>query len=387
VSEPGARLRIDVRKHFAALDLEVQLDVGPEVLVLFGPSGSGKTTTLNAVAGLIDPDAGEITFDGEVFFRRARQGAPVRLPARKRRVGYVFQDYALFPHLTAAQNVSYALRGRQDASARAAALLARVGLTHVAGLRPDELSGGQKQRVAIARALAAERALLLLDEPFAAFDAAVRERLQQELRALQRELGLVVIYVTHRIEDAFALGDRIAVLMEGRIAQVGRIDEVFRHPASPEVAGVLGIRNLFNAHIVTAAPDTVLDWDGLHLHAPPEVGVSGDMVTAYIRPEDVKIVYPDRPLTSVVRENIVDATVLTGWRDQAFRILRVRLSNRHELEVRFPAYSYAPLSLEPGESVRLALRRDGIVVLRAPDVVRDTGLAAHSRQPDAKEDR
>jgi molybdate transport system ATP-binding protein len=257
----------------------------------------------------------------------------------------------------------------------------------VAGLRPDELSGGQKQRVAIARALAAERALLLLDEPFAAFDAAVRERLQQELRALQRELGLVVIYVTHRIEDAFALGDRIAVLMEGRIAQVGRIDEVFRHPASPEVAGVLGIRNLFNAHIVTAAPDTVLDWDGLHLHAPPEGGVSGDMVTAYIRPEDVKIVYPDRPLTSVVRENIVDATVLTGWRDQAFRILRVRLSNRHELEVRFPAYSYAPLSLEPGESVRLALRRDGIVVLRAPDVVRDTGLAAHSRQPDAKEDR
>ena len=387
MSDTRARLRIDLRKHYAALDLEVRLDVGSEVLVLFGPSGSGKTTTLNAVAGLTDPDAGEITFDDVVFFRRSRPGAPVRLPARKRRVGYVFQDYALFPHLTAAQNVSYALRGRADAGARAAALLARVGLAHVADLRPDELSGGQKQRVAIARALAAERALLLLDEPFAAFEAAVRERLQQELRALQRELGLVVLYVTHRIEDAFALGDRIAVLMEGHIAQVGRIDEVFRHPASPEVAGVLGIRNLFNARIVGNAPDTVLDWDGLCLHAPPEPGVIGDMVTAYIRPEDVKIVYPDRPLTSVVRENIVAATVLTGWRDQAFRILRVRLPNQHELEVRFPAYSYAPLSLEPGEAVRLALRRDGIVVLRAPGVVQSTGLAAHSGEPHAKEER
>jgi molybdate transport system ATP-binding protein len=387
VSNAGARLRIDLRKHFAALHLDVHLEAGPEVLVLFGPSGSGKTTTLNAVAGLIDPDAGEITFDDVVFFRRARPGTPVRLPARKRRVGYVFQDYALFPHLTAAQNVSYALRGQQDANVRATALLARVGLAHVADLRPDELSGGQKQRVAIARALAAERALLLLDEPFAAFEAAVRERLQQELRALQRELGLVVIYVTHRIEDAFALGDRIAVLIEGRIAQVGRIDEVFRHPASPEVAGVLGIRNLFNARIVGNAPDTVLDWDGLCLHAPPEPGVVGDMVTAYIRPEDVKIVYPDRPLTSVVRENIVDATVLTGWRDQAFRILRVRLPNQHELEVRFPAYSYAQLLLEPGETVRLALRRDGIVVLRAPGVVRGPGHAAHSSDADAKEER
>ncbi len=357
------RLRIDVRKRFSALDLAVQLEVGAEVLVLFGPSGSGKTTTLNLIAGLVDPDEGEIAFDDSTFFRRGRPGSPARLPARRRRVGYVFQDYALFPHLTAEENVAYSLRGQSDARTKAAALLDRVGLRHVATLRPAELSGGQQQRVAIARALAADRPLLLLDEPFAAFEAGVRELLQQELRALQRDLGLVVVYVTHRVEDAFALGDRIAVLAAGRIAQVGPIDEVFRRPISPEVAAVLGIRNLFRARCVEAGPDTVLDWDGLVLHAPPEPGAAGETVTAYIRPEDVKVVYPDRPLSTVVRENLVDAAILATWRDHAFRILRVRLPNEHELEVRFPAHSYSRLTLEPGQPVRLALRRDGIVIL------------------------
>ena len=363
MSESAARLRIDVRKRFASLDLDVQLHASTEVMVLFGPSGSGKTSTLNAVAGLLEPDEGEITFDDVVFFRRSRPGVPGRLPARKRHVGYVFQDYALFPHLTAAENVGYALRGRPDAQSRAIELLGRVGLERVADMRPDQLSGGQKQRVAIARALAAQRALLLLDEPFAAFEAAVRERLQQELRSLQRELGLVVLYVTHRIEDAFALGDRIAVLIAGRIAQVGRLEDVFRHPANQDVARVLGIRNLFRARMAGHGDDTVIDWDGLCLHAPPDPRPRGRIVTAYIRPEDVKIVYPDRPLSSVVRENMVDATIVAGWRDQSFRILRVRLPNEHELEVRFPALSYAPLSLESGETVKLALRRDGIVLL------------------------
>ena len=358
-----SRLRIDVRRRFPALDLDVQFDVGTEVMVLFGPSGSGKTSTLNAIAGLLEPDAGEITFDDATFFRRGRPGAPVRLPARRRRLGYVFQDYALFPHLTALENVAYALRGRPDARDRALALLDRVGLAPIADQRPDALSGGQQQRVAIARALAADRHLLLLDEPFAAFEAAVRERLQQELRALQRELGLVVVYVTHRVEDAFALGDRIAVLVDGRIAQVGPIDHVFRHPASPRVATVLGIRNLFAARVAADGADTLLDWDGLRLAVPPLDRAAGETVTAYIRPEDVKIVYPDRPLTSAVRENVVEAEILAGWRDQSFRILRVLLPNGHELEVRFPAFSYAPLPLEPGQVATLALRREGIVVL------------------------
>jgi molybdate transport system ATP-binding protein len=362
------RLRVDFEKRFPALDMAVRLDAGAEVLVLFGPSGSGKSTVLNVLAGLIDPDAGEVAFGSDIFFRRGRPGPRVRLPARKRRVGYVFQEYALFPHLSAADNVAYALRGRPDARARSLALLDRVGLARVADARPAALSGGQQQRVAIARALAADRSLLLLDEPFAAFEAAVRERLQLELRALQREFGLCVIYVTHRVEDAFALGDRIAVLQSGRIAQCGNIDDVFRHPVTPEVAGVLGIRNLFEATVLAVDGETRLDWDGLELVTPPADLGTGTRVTAYIRPEDVKIVYPDRPLGAAVRENLVEVRILDRFRDAAFRILRVRLPNGRELEVRFPAYSYAPLPLEPGDTIRIALRREGIVLLTGPDM-------------------
>lgn len=360
----GVRLRLEVEKRFPTLDLQVRLEAGTGTTVLFGPSGSGKTSTLNAIAGLLEPDAGEITFDGVTFFRRRRPGAAVHLPARRRRIGYVFQDYALFPHLTAAGNVAYALGRGADARRRAGELLERLGLAHVADQLPGALSGGQQQRVAIARALAAQRSLLLLDEPFAAFEAAVRERLQQELRELQRSFRLCVLYVTHRVEDAFALGDHIAVMRAGGIAQAGPIDEVFRHPASPEVAGVLGIRNLFEATaVVTPDGETRLDWNGLELVVPPAALEPGLTVTAYIRPEDVKVVYPDRPLGSTVRENIVDAVILDRFRDAAFRILRVRLPNGRELEVRFPAQSYSPLPLEPGNPVRLALRRDGIVVL------------------------
>lgn len=359
------RLLIDVEKRLGGFELSVQLEVGTEVLVLFGPSGGGKTTTLNAVAGLVEPDAGEIVMDGDVLFRGHRPGPSIHLPARKRRVGYVLQDYALFPHLTALENVAFGLGRDASSRARALALLERVSMAPSANRRPRELSGGQQQRVAIARALAVQPRLLLLDEPFAALEAPVRERLQQELRGLQRDLGLVVLYVTHRIEDAFAMGDRIAVIRDGRIEQVGPIDDVFRRPVSSQVAEVLGIRNVFHARVTRAEGEVLLDWDGIPLHAPPEPVAEGDVVTAYIRPEDIKIVYPDRPLMRAVRENLIDAEILESHRNAAFRVLRVRTPNGQAIEVRFPAYSYAPLSLEPGDRVRIALRREGIVVLES----------------------
>ncbi len=198
----GPRLLVNVEKRLAGLDLHVQLAVGSETLVLFGPSGAGKTTTLNLIAGLMPADAGEITLDGQTLLRKGRPGAAVNLPARQRRIGYVFQHYALFPHLTALDNVAYPLRAgrlgrlRPEDRQQAQALLARMHMEHLAGRFPHQLSGGQQQRVAIARALAADPQVLLLDEPFNALDAGVRERLQQDLRAVQAEQGLAVIYVT-----------------------------------------------------------------------------------------------------------------------------------------------------------------------------------------------
>ncbi|MBO2528279.1 MAG: hypothetical protein CW348_00205 [Thermobifida sp.] len=195
-----------------------------------------------------------IEFDGAAFFRRNRPGPRVDLPARRRGVGYVMQDYALFPHMTVLENVMFPLRGAPDREARALALLERVSVAHLAHERPGSLSGGQQQRVVIARALAANGGLLLLDEPFAALDGPIRERLQADLRTLQRELRLVMILVTHRLEDAFALGDRIAVLRAGRLEQVGPIEDVVRRPATRGVAEIMGIRNLLRAHRILDLP-------------------------------------------------------------------------------------------------------------------------------------
>ncbi|MBI4640194.1 MAG: ABC transporter ATP-binding protein [Candidatus Tectomicrobia bacterium] len=367
-----ARLTVEIEKKLAAFSLRLQLEVHAEILVLFGPSGAGKTMTLNAIAGLMTPDSGEIVLDGKPFFRKHRPGLAVNVPARKRRVGYVFQHYALFPHRTALENVAYALWRQRNGQKRAMELLERMRLAHLADRYPSELSGGQQQRIAIARALATEPQVLLLDEPFSALDAAVRERLQRGLRSLQREFGLVVLYVTHRLEDAFATGHRLAVIHEGQVEQIGPIEEVFHRPANYQAAEIMGVRNLFHARVVDSTPEgLILDWDGLPLEAPPQPARVGEIVTAYIRPEEVKVIYPDRPLMNAVRHNQVSGKILDSHLNPDFRTLRVFILNGHELEVRFPVYAYTPLRLMPGEEVMLSLRKEGVVILH-----RETNEAA-----------
>lgn len=373
-SEPSTnnpRLLVDVEKRLAGLDLHVQLAVGSETLVLFGPSGAGKTTTLNLIAGLAAPDAGEITLDGQTLLRQQRPGAAVNVPTRRRRIGYVFQHYALFPHLTALDNVAYPLRAgrlvrlRPEARQQAQALLARMHMQHLASRFPFELSGGQQQRVAIARALAAQPQVLLLDEPFNAVDTGVRERLQQDLRAVQAEQGLAVIYVTHRLEDAFALGHRLTVLAEGRVQQAGLIDEVFRRPANGRVAQIMGLRNLFQARVLAATPERLLlDWAGVAIEAPPQGVEAGAEATVYIRPEDVKFLYPDRPLMGVVQRNQVGGVVLDQQAGSGLRRWRVLLANGCEVEASAPDHAYASLALAAGQPVQVSLRRDAMVVLR-----------------------
>ncbi len=357
-------LSADFTVNRQAFRLHVRLEIGAEILVLFGPSGSGKTTTLNAIAGIVTPERGCITLAGQVLFRRQEGTRPVNLPARQRRVGYVFQHYALFPHLTALENVAYPLRGPAR-HRQAMALLERLNLTRLADRYPHELSGGQQQRVAIARALAAAPRLLLLDEPFSALDLAVRQHLQRDLAALQRELGLPVIYVTHRLEDAFAVGQRLAVMRDGEVAQIGPIEDVFRHPADAHVAGIIGIANLFRSRVIAADVGGVtLDWDGLQLVAPPQAVEVGGMATAYIRPEDVKIIYPDRPLTEAVQRNQTTGRIIENSFRPGARHLLVALPNGHEIEVRHPPSTYAPLNLQVGQEVRLALRREALVLLK-----------------------
>ena len=361
------RLRVDLDYDLGDVHLDLNLEAGTETLVLFGPSGAGKTTLLNAVAGLATPDGGEIRLDDRVFFRRRRPGPSVNLPPRRRRLGYVFQHYALFPHLTALENVAFPLGRSRGGRARGLELLEGMDLAHLAGRYPGQMSGGQQQRVAIARALATDPQALLLDEPFSALDVTLRERFQRDLRELQTRLGLVVLYVTHSLDHAFAVGQRLAVLQQGRIRQIGPVEEVFRFPADRQVAEIMGIRNLFRARVLDATPESLLlDWAGLHLQAPlPPATVQGE-VAVYIRPEDIKLIYPDRPVTRAVAHNQVTGHIRAHLRQAGHQTLRVSLENDHEVEVRFPGYAYIPLALAEGAPIRLALRQDSLVVLQPP---------------------
>jgi iron(III) transport system ATP-binding protein len=262
-----------------ALD-RVDLDVREgEVLALLGPSGCGKTTTLRLIAGFERPDAGSVTLAGALV---AAPGTFV--PPERRRVGVVFQDYALFPHLTVAQNVGYGLRDRAQRAERVAAMLAIVGLEGEAARYPHELSGGQQQRVAMARALAPEPALVLLDEPFSNLDAALRVRMRSEVRAILRAAGATAVFVTHDQEEALSLADRIAVMRSGRVLQVDRPAALYAHPTDRFVATFVGDADLLVGTIDDGAVVTTVG--RLRLAEPN--GLTGAVAVA-LRPEGVRL--------------------------------------------------------------------------------------------------
>jgi iron(III) transport system ATP-binding protein len=210
---------------------------------LLGPSGCGKTTLLRVIAGLEEPDSGEISVGSRILTGNANRVAPER-----RRVGMVFQDGALFPHLTVRDNVAYGLRRSKEARRRAAEVLNLVELSDFGDRYPDELSGGQQQRVAVARALAPGPDVLLLDEPFSSLDADLRERVRNQVVELLAELRITTLFVTHDQEEAFVVGERIAVMNEGRIVQEGPPSEIYHRPIDPWLAHFVGEANLLPAY-------------------------------------------------------------------------------------------------------------------------------------------
>ncbi|MCL4186007.1 MAG: ABC transporter ATP-binding protein [Rhodobacteraceae bacterium] len=238
------------RRGEAAAVERVSFAVGEgELLSLLGPSGCGKTTTLRLIGGFETPDAGRILLRGRDISQ---------LPPEARGIGFVFQDYALFPHLTVLDNVRFGLRrmGRAAAVARAGEMLALVGLADLAARRPHELSGGQQQRVALARTLAVAPPLVLMDEPFSNLDATMRVETRQEVRRLLKAAGSAAILVTHDQEEALALSDRIAVMEAGQLRQLGTPDEIYRNPSSAFVASFLGRSNIVAGRAEGMAADT-----------------------------------------------------------------------------------------------------------------------------------
>ena len=244
------------------LDVELSLGMG-ELHALVGPSGSGKTTVLRSIMGLYRPASGVVRVGDEVWLDTSRG---VSTPTRERRAGMVFQSFALFPHMTALENVEASLGHlrKGERSRRAREALKRVHLAGLEARRPGELSGGQQQRVAVARAIARDPRLLLLDEPFSAVDQVTRRRLYRELVELRAELAMPILLVTHDLEEAMMLADRMTVLHHGRSLQCGTPNEVSRQPRSVTVARLMGHRNLFEGRLSCADGETggKIEWVG-----------------------------------------------------------------------------------------------------------------------------
>ncbi len=327
-------------------DLRIPLDRAP-VTVLFGPSGSGKTTLLRMLAGLQCPDAGSIVFGERAWFDAGRA---IDLPPQQRRAGFLFQDYALFPHLTVTENIAYA-SSRQTARK----LLDTFGLADLADCKPRALSGGEQQRVALARALAAEPALLLLDEPLSALDAPTRSRTRHELRRMLLSGGVPSIVVTHDRMEAVALGDWMAVVVDGRIRQTGPVREVFRRPADLQVAESVGVENVLAAEVAGRESGLLLLQVGDVQIQCVDSGETGP-VFACIRAEDVAITRQMDQVSSA--RNRLAGRVRSVVPEGA--LARVEIDCGFPLVALVTAQSAADLALSEGENVTAVVKATSV---------------------------
>jgi len=339
-------LRATITKRFpagpesAGFTLNIEFEAAPGVTVLYGPSGSGKTLTLDTAAGFVTPDSGRILLNDRILFD---SGAHVHLPPRDRQCGYVFQSYALFPHMTVRANLAFAANRlpRLERHRRIAELLDRFRIADLAGRFPHELSGGQKQRVSIARSLIASPEVLLLDEPANGLDAALRADLHSIILEIRQSLAIPILLVTHNAEECFMLSDRVLIFEGGSIVHRAAPLELLRNPGTESVARLLGGFNLYEAEVVTLDPgrqtsrvrllDTEID--GPHLRGC----FLGDRVVLCMRPEELRIA--TRPGANRIRGFLVRATD---------RMQAVRADFGHDLIVDTPRGDWPALK-ESGE--------------------------------------
>ena len=325
-----------------------------ELMTLLGPSGCGKTTLLSLVAGFLIPDRGEIAIDGR---------GVTDLPTHRREIGIMFQNYALFPHMNVAANVGYGLKMRRtpkpEIARRVADALALVKLAGLEDRRPRQLSGGQQQRVALARALVIRPKVLLLDEPFSALDRNLRASMQVEIKEIQRKLGVTTIFVTHDQSEALSLSDRIAVIAEGRIRQLGTPDEIYRRPIDRFVASFVGDVNVLSARLERSDGATAIVALGLvQVPVPARTlrgAVPGEAVDLFVRPEGLRVAEPG---AAVAAHGVVAAQVYQGGHVDLYVDAPEAVSGRvllrlpgHEGMSRWPPGTRIGLALAAGEAV------------------------------------
>jgi putative spermidine/putrescine transport system ATP-binding protein len=356
-----------IQKHFgetaAVLDFNLAAERG-EFVSFLGPSGCGKTTTLRMIAGFEKPTAGTIVVGGDdITYRSPNQ----------RNVGMVFQSYALFPNMTVAGNIGFGMkvrkRSKADIDKRVRELLELIHLEGRGDRYPWQLSGGQQQRVALARALAIEPQVLLLDEPLSALDAKIRIVLRKEIRAIQRQLGITTVYVTHDQEEALSRSDRVVVMSDGRVEQIGTPSEIYNFPSTAFVASFVGTLNLVTAGVVDAASGR-LSLDGQEVRtskAVADVGPNG-LVTLALRPEGIELGEGDageNRLHGTVEDinflgSIVRIRVKVGDGDDGATPTLIALDAFNEPHLRLPAVDQAvTISFPPEACFVLGAARDG----------------------------
>jgi sulfate transport system ATP-binding protein len=330
----------------AVRDVSLCVETG-ELLALLGPSGSGKTTLLRIIAGLEAPDVGEVRFAGEAATQRS---------ARERGVGFVFQHYALFRHMSVFENVAFGMRvlprrarpSRNEIRNRVMELLSMVQLAGLADRLPAQLSGGQRQRVALARALAVKPRVLLLDEPFGALDAKVRQELRDWLRQLHRELHVTSIFVTHDQDEALEVADRVVVMNQGRVEQIGTPEEVYDRPANPFVYNFLGSVNLFHGRVHNGKAEL----GSLTVDVPQFADISGAPAIGYVRPHNLQVGRSAEDSSSI-------AAVIRHLRPigSIVRLALQRQDTHQTVEAEMTREQFQSLDLSRGEQVYITPTR------------------------------
>lgn len=344
--------------------IAVKFVMGNEIAVILGPSGAGKTSVLNMIAGLLKPDSGYIRLGEKVFHE-----GNVDTPIQKRRVGYVVQNYALFPHLNVWDNLTFGASPPVKME-MAVDLLSLLGLKGLEGRRIQTLSGGQQQRVALGRALMAEPEILLLDEPFAALDNLMRSKLRLDLINIHRKYKLPVILVTHNLDEAFAMGDKIVVMNHGKVVQVGSKEEVFFAPVSPVVGRFVGIKNIFTGYVSKRCPGK----KSLYIDAGEflvETGLlpcrEGAHVTFGIAPSEIMLFREDKELRKEWAQNVIRVIIAGQFQEESTVRLLLKLLNRktehqYDLEMLVPRHVFLRHNLSEGKEIKVVLKKQSIHV-------------------------
>lgn len=276
--------------------LDVSFEMENELVVLFGPSGSGKTTLFKCISGITEPDDGKITVGSKVYYDEDQK---INLPIQKRNLGYVFQNYTLFPHMNVRKNIECGLKGweKEDREKRIVEMLNLLHIEELETRYPSQLSGGQKQRVALARALAPKPGILLLDEPFSALDMEIRTKLAEKIKNLQNKIEIPLLFITHNLEEAFLLADRILILHGGKAQQFGTPEEIFNHPENLHVAELVGISNIFDdAYIEEYSEELkseVLKSGDMRIKIKSQNFKAKNKVSWGIHPENITLLLPD----------------------------------------------------------------------------------------------